>query len=193
MQSKLKHKHGFTVIELLAVIVIIAILASVTVVAYQGAQNRAKNAAVTSAANQWEKILKLYKTKTGKYPSYGPSCLGSDVSNFPAATNYADKSCQILGSYTLLYSTIVMDTLKSTLSSSVSLPSGVVPEISGTTGLGAYTNARARGIFYETATPGVSGYLRYYLAGKAANCSPGYQYLSSGGGDTITVCRIDLK
>jgi general secretion pathway protein G len=48
MWAKQKQQSGFTIVELLIVIVVIGILAAITIVAYNGVQNRAKTAALTS-------------------------------------------------------------------------------------------------------------------------------------------------
>ncbi len=45
-------KKGFTIVELLIVVVVIAILAAITIVAYNGIQNRAKDSASLSNAQQ---------------------------------------------------------------------------------------------------------------------------------------------
>lgn len=63
-----RRQHGFTIVELLVVVVVIAILASITVVAYNGIQTRANNASRLSEFNQWRKIYELYKIKNGSYP-----------------------------------------------------------------------------------------------------------------------------
>src|SRR5689334_19213610 len=60
--------NGFTIVELLIVIVIIAILAAITVAAYSGIQNRAYDAAVQSDIKTLAKKLELFKTDTGLYP-----------------------------------------------------------------------------------------------------------------------------
>lgn len=51
-------RHGFTIVELLFVIVIIAILAAITIVAYNGAQDHAHAASLASGLRS----LKLYVT-----------------------------------------------------------------------------------------------------------------------------------
>lgn len=60
--------RGFTIVELLIVIVVIAILATITIVAYNGVQERARTTAVSSALNQAAKKLKLYEIDNGTYP-----------------------------------------------------------------------------------------------------------------------------
>jgi type IV pilus assembly protein PilA len=44
-----KKQTGFTIVELLIVIVVIGILAAITVVAYSGIQQRARDAKIASA------------------------------------------------------------------------------------------------------------------------------------------------
>jgi general secretion pathway protein G len=63
-----KTTYGFTIVELLVVIVVIAILASITVVAYTGIQNRANDAAVRADLSNFAKTMELYKADNGTYP-----------------------------------------------------------------------------------------------------------------------------
>lgn len=60
-------RRGFTIVELLIVIVVISILASVTVVAFNGVRQRAVNTQVVAAVDQTEKALRAHKEFTG-YP-----------------------------------------------------------------------------------------------------------------------------
>ncbi len=72
-----KSKSGFTVIELLVALVIIAVLATILIGAYRGAQDRAKDTQTLNAVNQWTKVLQQYKVRNGTFPTVS-SCLGKD-------------------------------------------------------------------------------------------------------------------
>src|SRR6478609_11671706 len=69
-------RRGFTIVELLIVIVVIAILAAITVAAYNGIQTRAKNVKTVNAAVAWVKALKLYNADKDSWPT-NYSCLGT--------------------------------------------------------------------------------------------------------------------
>jgi prepilin-type N-terminal cleavage/methylation domain-containing protein len=60
-----RSKGGFTIVELLVVIVVIAILAAITVVAYNGIQIRAQATGLASDLKATEKAFNAYKAVTG--------------------------------------------------------------------------------------------------------------------------------
>lgn len=62
-------KSGFTIVELLIVVVIIAILAAVTVVAYNGIQERARSSALQTELTNAKKKLLVYGVDNASYPS----------------------------------------------------------------------------------------------------------------------------
>ena len=62
-----KSVSGFTIVELLIVIVVIAILAAITIVAYSGVQDRAKRASQQAQVDAVGKALKLYVAEKGKF------------------------------------------------------------------------------------------------------------------------------
>lgn len=61
-----KKQTGFTIVELLIVIVIIGILATITVVAYNGIQQRAKNQQASSDLANLTKAIHLARINDGK-------------------------------------------------------------------------------------------------------------------------------
>lgn len=61
----MQSKSGFTIVELLIVVVVIAILAAISVVAYSGFQTRAQASAVVSDLRATEKALRAYMVTSG--------------------------------------------------------------------------------------------------------------------------------
>lgn len=70
--APLKHA-GFTIVELLVVIVVIGILAAVTIVSYRGLSNRAIASSATSDLTTVKKHMEIAAAKGGgKYPNFIP-------------------------------------------------------------------------------------------------------------------------
>lgn len=68
-QALIKNSRaGFTIVELLIVIVVIAILAAITLVAFNGVQRRAAEASVRSDLNNASKLVESYKVINSAYP-----------------------------------------------------------------------------------------------------------------------------
>ena len=81
--------HGFTIVELLVVIVVIGILAAITIVSYTGITQKANLAAMQSDLSSISQRLKMYYTLYSSYPT------ALDANNCPTAptadTNYCIK------------------------------------------------------------------------------------------------------
>lgn len=74
---------GFTLVELLIVIVVIAILAAISIVAYNGIQNRGKATSGQNLASQIAKKAEAYNTVQSSYPT--PAQLKATTSAVPEA------------------------------------------------------------------------------------------------------------
>ena len=64
-----KRITGFTIVELLVVIVVIAILATITIVSYTGISTKATAAVIQSDLDNASKRLKMYQATYGVYPT----------------------------------------------------------------------------------------------------------------------------
>lgn len=71
--NSMVRKKGFTIVELLIVVVVIAILATIVVVAYNGIQKRATAAQYESNAQTIAKKADIFSQETGKYPTSASS------------------------------------------------------------------------------------------------------------------------
>ena len=79
--------QGFTIVELLIVVVVIAILAAITIVAYNGIQQRSTQSALQSSVSQTGKKVLLYAPQNSDmYPQ--ESTFAQDLS-LPASTDKA--------------------------------------------------------------------------------------------------------
>lgn len=61
-------QRGFTIVELLIVVVVIAILAAITIVAYNGISTRAVESTLKSDLSTGAKQIQMFKTTNGAYP-----------------------------------------------------------------------------------------------------------------------------
>ena len=114
---KNQSSFGFTIVELLVVIVVIGILAAITIVSYSGISSRATASALQSDLDNASKQLKLYYVDHGSYPTSldGSNCpLGSAPS---PDTRYCLKASS---GATFTYANVLPSTfsLKATNSSS---------------------------------------------------------------------------
>ena len=73
----LQARRGFTIVELLIVIVVIAILASITVAAFSGVTNRANDTVIQSDLTNFAKAVNIYApTHLGAFPAGGATMNG---------------------------------------------------------------------------------------------------------------------
>lgn len=76
-------QRGFTVVELLIVIVVIAILASISVVAYRGIQQRTRTSSLKQDVSEMYKAQLIYATETQNPPvAYSDSGAANNILAF---------------------------------------------------------------------------------------------------------------
>jgi type II secretion system protein G len=69
MLSIRKNNRGFTIVELLIVIVVIGILAALVVVTYNGIQQKARDTERKTDVNALHGQLEAYQAQNGRYPT----------------------------------------------------------------------------------------------------------------------------
>ncbi len=84
-----KTTSGFTIVELLIVIVVIAILAAITIISFSGIQQRARDAERQTELSALQKALEMYHADTGGYPR----CSSTGTNTPPALSSGVATSC----------------------------------------------------------------------------------------------------
>ena len=90
---KSKTPTGFTIVELLIVIVVIGILAAITITAYRGIQHRAYNAQVVAGVSQYLKLIQSYRSLEGSYPQTTREKEGHAIALACLGKGYANSYC----------------------------------------------------------------------------------------------------
>ena len=187
-------RRGFTIVELLIVIVIIGILGALVIVAYNGIQSRANNTQTLTSVNAQMKALRQYATDNGVWPPYavtGYPCIGE---NYLAQNSFSTGQCgQVPGSCvsggvsctTTTNSTYTSDLRPYFNNTSIPTPSLQPVNYNGTNYRGAWVHA-------NNATSTLV--IRYWLAGNVSCDSPGGIPGVKQYGDTNSaVCAVTMQ
>ncbi len=163
-------QKGFTIVELLIVIVVIGILAAISIVAYNGIQQRARNTQVITGVETYNKALRSYHAINSAYPTAG-GCLGA---GYPADQCWQGDSGTHYTNSTLDSNLATVIQSKPTLATSLF-------------SIGITNNMRA-GALYSTNT---SPRIVYYLKGTNQSC--GIAGATGGNeGNVVTQCVLIL-
>jgi prepilin-type N-terminal cleavage/methylation domain-containing protein len=176
---------GFTIVELILVIVVIGILATMTYVGYNGMQQRARNHARTEYAQQFKDILKLTLIKNTPAAVIAAMDHGGGWDKACLGTGYTDRNsdgrgdCAVFGGSAYISDTATFNTLLA----KVALPAlDKYPKVTSTDGdvtYGPFINA-------ETADGIEVLSMEYVLEGQNQKCLVGPLIYNNGGSNTLT-------
>lgn len=170
-----KNRSGFTIVELLIVIVVITILATISIVAYNGIQNRAYNAKVIAGTQAYYKAFLNFKSVNGAYSSTG-ECLGA---------NYPNNACWAANADGTSPQRVVSSSLDNSLSEFIPVKPEVGKDMVNIVIAASYRS----GLVYM---PGDASYgyrLTYYLKGDVDCGLPVANRTVEG---PLTQCNISL-
>jgi prepilin-type N-terminal cleavage/methylation domain-containing protein len=183
--NKNKKQAGFTIVELLIVIVVIGVLAAIVTVAYYGVQAKAQQAQLLAGVDAYEKALRNYYTINGSYPvAVGPAytCIGDD---WPASPPFSAGSCGIVNGAIINVKNDALNTaLKTQFSILPSSRNAVLHYNDGT------NDVYMRGIRYLS--DGNSAQL-IFMTSNDQVCGRGVKSMGSIGGVAYTYCSIVMQ
>lgn len=172
-------RAGFTIVELLIVIVVIGILAAITIMSFNGIQDRARAAKVIAAVDAYSKGLALYHVETGAYPDtfeVGSACLGT-LEQYPAQGDMGEGVCYTDGFRETVVVPAVNNALKTVMSP---LPDGTIPEVKDK------DSQSWRGIWYASDETNTT--IAYVLKGDQ-DCPRGTKDSQPG----VTYCEVVIS
>lgn len=181
-----QHTRGFTIIELLIVIVVIAILAAITTVVFSGVQARAEATRVLSEADTWKKALQVYRIQTGSpaLPVGSTVCLGDSLA---AKDDFPANRCHIVDGVPAATST------SATLMANLRAQKLTIPSPENVAVTADYTDYgwgtwKFRGIMYNSLS-GNKDEVYYYISGDRSCGSFSKTY---DAGTNVTQCSIQF-
>ena len=94
-------ERGFTIVELLVVIVVIGILATITIVSYTGITQKANSTKALSNAQSVQNVAEVYAAENNVYPATAAAFAAySGVSRLPASITVVPGSTGTAGAFT---------------------------------------------------------------------------------------------
>lgn len=182
-----RSKKGFTIVELLVVIVIIGIVATLVAVAYNGLTKRALNEQTAFAVAAYKKALIQYATINHSYPANSSFCLGE---------GYPSSGCG--SSNSIPQNTTVNNALRTYFGNTqIPLPNTRSIPYGGTVRTGAWFNYQP---LYTLDGQSHSWFIAYMMEGYQTRCTgsgilsiagSGGQYSSSPPSNGYTVTSME--
>ncbi len=173
--------RGFTIVELLIVIVVVGVLASISTVAFASVNNKATNTDIISKVVAYKKLLMLHKADTGFYPNVNWKCLGKS-SDYPAENGFALNQCTN-GTANNYWDPILQTSLEPYASS---LPNASHKVVNDT------YSGFARGIIFDTdGTPAMGPSINYFIQTNT-DCPLGIKRTDHASYPNSTMCYIVL-
>lgn len=180
--------RGFTIVELLIVVVVISILAAITMVSYNGITKSAYNTQILSGARSYYDAIVSYQALNGTYPKTQREVDGEHIAMTCLGQGYKDQQCGQVSNVPVYEDVLFNSQLQQFLKGTSGPVSSMLLPVPGETYIGA-----VYGIDVTTASStGYGRVIEYAIYGQNADCAvPGsWAYSSSS---SATACEILLE
>ncbi len=180
-------RSGFTIVELLIVVVVIAILAAITIVGYQGIQQRAVSSSTASVIDSWERTLKAAGVENAAMPVLA-ACLGK-TGDYAARDGFPAGACLLVDGVDA--GPVYSDSHYSTWATiAVKRPSGELRAITYNNG---GTQMRARGIWVGGLNTAARTIDIRWLTSTVDQCGKGVPFGAQTAGSPTGYCTLSIS
>lgn len=183
---------GFTIVELIVAISVIAVLALISIVAYAKIHERAYNVRIIAGVKSYLNLLEIYKVRNGSYPETTPEKDKKMIAVVCLGKGYPDDYCGKVSGVR-----IYTDSLFNKSIEEIGSWSGVIHDQSLPSGPEVFTGAVYGNDILDTSLYDGSGYgrtIQHALYGSGVNCgvsgARSYRLTES---PPVTACEILLE
>jgi len=172
--------QGFTLLELMIVVTIIGLISAVVLLSLNSSREGGRNAARVSQIKEYIKAFELYRSDTGRYPTWGNSI----TATARCLTDHSDNNCWQLNA-----SNVGNRLEHSLLFTAISPYLKKIPE--GESEIFRYQGRNYEGMIYQFFNYGQSYQIQYFMEGENQDCKlPGAIAASSPNEDTLCTFRF---
>ncbi|MGH7218592.1 MAG: type II secretion system protein [Candidatus Microsaccharimonas sp.] len=180
--------RAFTIVELLIVIVVIAILATITIVSYNGITKAAYNTQVLSGVRSHYDAIQMYYVVNHKYPQTQRELDGHSIAMTCLGKGYKDQTCGTVTGVVVYEDAAFNTQMEDFLGSATSPVSSIFLPVPGESYIGA-----VYGIDMSAASStGYARVIEYAVHGQDGDCgiSEAWAYSTSS---SATACEIVIE
>jgi len=181
-------QRGFTIVELLVVIVVIAILATIVIVSYRGITTSAYNTQVIAGTKSYYEAIVTYKLIKHKYPQTQLEVDGEHLAMTCLGEGYKDQHCGEVTGVDVYEDAKFKADMKDFLKSATSPVSSMLIPVPGESYVGAIYGIDTTG----KSSTGYGRVIEYALHGHNTDCGISDAYIYSSSSDS-TACEILLE